>query len=177
MKLSEWSFGQYDNYRRKTSGYAHEWEEAGGIPRELHAKAAAIGMFGLNFPEEHGGEPADPFFISILHQELARSGAGGIYSALLSFTIASFPVARMGSEELKRKMLPGVFRSLVHTFNDERLGLATSSISYAHVTYEEAFAYAKLRSTFGKPHGVVSDDQPDAREGRLAHCGATDAKL
>src|SRR5258708_8342239 len=30
--------------------YAHEWDEAGGFPRGLYEKAAAIGLLGLGFP-------------------------------------------------------------------------------------------------------------------------------
>jgi Acyl-CoA dehydrogenase, N-terminal domain len=29
--------------------YAHEWDEAGGFPRVLYEKAAAIGLLGLAF--------------------------------------------------------------------------------------------------------------------------------
>jgi len=251
--------------RTEIDPYAHEWDEAGAVPRELHVKAADIGLIGIGFPEEYGGTPADPFFNIIMHQELARCGAGGVYTALMSYTISCIPVARMGSPEIKQKMLPDVlagrkiaslavtepsggsdvanlrttarrdgdhyvingektfisgairadyivvaartggpglngislllvegtppglgktplkkmgwlasdtatlhfdecrvpaanlvgpenggFRSVVDTFNDERLGLAASSISYARVAYEEALAYAQLRKAFGK---------------------------
>ena len=31
------------------------WETAGQLPRDLHKKAAAAGVLGLNYPEEFGG--------------------------------------------------------------------------------------------------------------------------
>ena len=40
---------------KEIAPFAHEWDEAGGFPRELYEKAAAIGLLGLGFPEEYGG--------------------------------------------------------------------------------------------------------------------------
>jgi acyl-CoA dehydrogenase len=31
-----------------------EWERAGELPRELHAKAAELGLLGVSFPEYRG---------------------------------------------------------------------------------------------------------------------------
>ena len=44
---------------REIEPYAHEWDEAGGFPRILYEKAAAIGLLGLGFPEEYGGTEVD----------------------------------------------------------------------------------------------------------------------
>ena len=46
---------------REIEPFAHEWDEAGEFPRELYAKASAIGLLGLGFPEEYGGVAADQF--------------------------------------------------------------------------------------------------------------------
>ncbi len=42
------------------------------------------------------------------------------------------------------------FSALTDSFNDERLGLAASSIGFARLAYEEAKVYANERVTFGK---------------------------
>ena len=42
--------------RREVAPHLQEWEDAGTIPRELHAAAAEQGLLGLTFPEEVGGE-------------------------------------------------------------------------------------------------------------------------
>lgn len=50
------------------------------------------------------------------------------------------------------------FAVLTKNFNEERLGLAASSIAFAHLAYEEALAWAQMRVAFGKPiyqHQVV----------------------
>lgn len=50
------------------------------------------------------------------------------------------------------------FQALAANFNDERLGMAASSIAFARLAYEEALDWARIRTTFGKPlveHQVV----------------------
>jgi acyl-CoA dehydrogenase len=62
----------------------------------------------LGFPEEFGGVVLDRFYMIVAAQELARAGSGGVIASLLSHTIGSPPIAKLGSSELKRKVLPGV---------------------------------------------------------------------
>jgi len=88
--------------------YASEWDEAGGFPRELYEKAAAIGLLGLGFPEEYGGTPVDQFMWIVAVQELARAGAGGVAASLNSSSIGAPPIARAGSPELKARVLPEI---------------------------------------------------------------------
>ena len=84
------------------------WEEAGEFPRELYAKAAAIGMLGLGFPEEYGGWPCDQFHRIVQSQELARAGSGGVSASLNSHTIGTPPIVALGSAEMKRRVVPSV---------------------------------------------------------------------
>ncbi|MBP7063014.1 acyl-CoA dehydrogenase family protein [Ferrovibrio sp.] len=93
---------------REIEPYADAWDEAGEFPRELYRKAAAIGLLQLNFPEAYGGVKADRFFAVIAGQELARGGAGGVCASLLSHTIGAPPIAKLGSDELKARVLPGI---------------------------------------------------------------------
>ncbi|MGA9089524.1 MAG: acyl-CoA dehydrogenase family protein, partial [Bradyrhizobium sp.] len=88
--------------------YAHEWDEAGGFPRVLYEKAAAIGLLGLGFPEEYGGTEADNFMWIVAVQELARAGAGGVSASLKSNSIGAPPIARAGSAEFKARVLPQI---------------------------------------------------------------------
>jgi acyl-CoA dehydrogenase len=88
--------------------YATQWDEAEEFPRELYRKAAAIGLLQLGFPEEYGGIAGDRFMRLVASQELARCGAGGICASLMSHTIGAPPIARRGSEEMKRRVLPQI---------------------------------------------------------------------
>ena len=84
------------------------WDEAGEFPRELYRKAAAAGILGMGFPEEYGGTPADFFFRIVSAEEFAQAGAGGLSASLFSHTIGAPPIAAVGSEELKRRVLPPI---------------------------------------------------------------------
>jgi acyl-CoA dehydrogenase len=88
--------------------FAHEWDEAGEFPRALYVKAAEVGLLGLGFPEEFGGVPADQFMKIVASQELARAGAGGVSSSLMSHTIGSPPIARAARPEVRARVLPEV---------------------------------------------------------------------
>ena len=87
---------------------AAAWDEAGEFPRELYRKAAAAGMFAPGFPEEYGGAPSDYFFRILSAEEFARAGVGGLSASLFSHTIGAPPIAAVGSEELKRRVLPSI---------------------------------------------------------------------
>jgi acyl-CoA dehydrogenase len=93
---------------REIAPYVDQWDEAEEFPRELYKKAAAAGLMQLGFPEEYGGVPTDPFFGIIKSEELARHGSGGINASLNSHTIGSPPIAALGPEWMKRKILPEV---------------------------------------------------------------------
>lgn len=88
--------------------FAHAWDEAGEFPRSLYKKASAIGLLQLGFPEEFGGVSADRFHMIAAAQELARAGSGGVAAGLMSHTIGAPPIAKLGSPELKQKVLPAI---------------------------------------------------------------------
>jgi len=93
---------------REILPHAAAWDEAGEFPRELYRKAAAAGLFAPGFPEEYGGMPADYFFRIQSAEEFARAGTGGLSASLFSHTIGAPPIAAVGSEELKRRVLPAI---------------------------------------------------------------------
>lgn len=246
--------------------FAAEWDEAEEFPRALYARAAEIGLLGLGFPEEYGGIASDRHFRIIASQELARAGSGGVSAGLMSHSIGAPPIAALGSDAMKRRVLPDIltgrkisalaitepgggsdvaqlrttarrdgddyvvngektyitsgmradyytvavrtggpgargvslllierdragftrtklaktgwwasdtatlwfddcrvpadnligsendgFRGVMLNFNDERMGLAASSLAFAKVAYEDALDWARLRNTFGAP--------------------------
>lgn len=100
---------------REILPHATAWDEAGEFPRELYKKAASAGLLGLGFPEEYGGTErtsetpvADYFFHIVSAEEFARAGTGGLSASLFSHTIGAPPIAAVGSEELKRRVLPAI---------------------------------------------------------------------
>ncbi|HEX2009847.1 MAG TPA: acyl-CoA dehydrogenase family protein, partial [Roseateles sp.] len=82
------------------------WERAGELPRALQLKAAEAGVLGIGFPEEYGGTgDEDPFYQSIMAEELARAGSGGLLASLVSHRIGSPPIAALGTADQKERFL------------------------------------------------------------------------
>jgi acyl-CoA dehydrogenase len=82
------------------------WERAGELPRALQLKAAEAGVLGIGFSEAYGGTgDNDPFYQSIMAEELARAGAGGLLASLVSHRIGSPPVEALGTPEQKERFL------------------------------------------------------------------------
>lgn len=95
---------------REIVPHVDEWERAGQLPRELHRKAAAAGLFGLGYPEEYGGhsEGFTVFHSLVQSEEVCRPGAGGIPASLFTHGIGLPPIIAMGSEAMKRRVAPDV---------------------------------------------------------------------
>jgi acyl-CoA dehydrogenase len=94
---------------KEIAPHVNEWDEAGGFPRELYARAAEVGLLGLGFPEEYGGIAGVDYFHRLVASiELAQAGSGGVVASLMSHTIGSPPVAALGSPELRQRVLPEV---------------------------------------------------------------------
>lgn len=65
------------------------WEAAGRIPRELHRKAAEVGLLGLGLPEKYGGSGGDLVDVTLLTEAMLESGgSGGIVAGLMTHGIA-----------------------------------------------------------------------------------------
>jgi len=93
---------------RDIAPFVDQWDEAEEFPRELYKKASSVGLLQMGFPEEYGGVPSDGFFRIIASEELARAGSGGVNASLMSHTIGAPPIAALGPEWMKRKLLPEI---------------------------------------------------------------------
>ena len=93
---------------REITPFVDAWDEAETFPRDLYQKAAAIGLHGLGYPEEYGGVPGDLFHGIVAAQELARCGSGGLSASLRSHTIGTPPIVRLGSDALRRRVVPEI---------------------------------------------------------------------
>ena len=95
---------------KEIAPHVAQWDEAGEFPRELHQRAAALGIIGLGFPEQFGGieEGVDLFHSLIASEELARAGSGGLVAGLMTHGIGLPPILALGSDELKARIAPDV---------------------------------------------------------------------
>ncbi|WP_295376401.1 acyl-CoA dehydrogenase family protein [uncultured Pseudacidovorax sp.] len=83
------------------------WEEAEIAPlHEIFKGLGALGLLGLNKPEEYGGGGLDYSYAMAMAEELGHVRCGGIPMAIGVQTDMCTPaLARFGSEELKREFL------------------------------------------------------------------------
>ncbi|USD35729.1 acyl-CoA dehydrogenase family protein [Ferrimonas sp. SCSIO 43195] len=85
-----------------------QWERQRGFPRSLYRKAGAVGLLGLDYPEQYGGTPCDLFALIAMSEALMRCGSGGLFASLLSHNIGLPPVVNFGSDALKQRVIPAV---------------------------------------------------------------------
>lgn len=90
--------------------HVEAWESAGEVPRELHLKAAEIGLLQQGFPEEYGGisQGVDMYHGLVATEELAKTGASGLQPALMIHSVALAPIIKLGTEEMKQRIAPDV---------------------------------------------------------------------
>ncbi|HEY8358733.1 MAG TPA: acyl-CoA dehydrogenase family protein [Ramlibacter sp.] len=93
--------------RERIVPFGDAWEEAGEIPRELFRDLGAMGFLGMRHPVEYGGGGMGAMASVVLGEELARSGYGGVASALTVHSDMSVGhIAHRGTHEQKLKYLP-----------------------------------------------------------------------
>ena len=86
---------------------AREWEHSGRYPEEIVEQMAQMGLFGMLVPEEHGGIGLGAVSYAIVFEELSRAWMG-IAGVLGSHSMATLILARDGTDEQRRRWLPGM---------------------------------------------------------------------
>ena len=95
--------------RAEIAPHLTAWDAAGEFPRALYRRAADLGLLGLGYPEAYGGTPAPHALRLPMWVALCRYGAsGGVLASLLSHNIGLPPVLALGSEDVKREVIPPV---------------------------------------------------------------------
>jgi alkylation response protein AidB-like acyl-CoA dehydrogenase len=78
------------------------------LSRELMEKAGELGFLGIDIPEKYGGMELDKISSAIVSEKLGF-GAGSFTITELNHTgIGTLPVAFFGTEEQRKKYLPGL---------------------------------------------------------------------
>jgi citronellyl-CoA dehydrogenase len=87
--------------------HVEEWEEVGIFPaHDLFKKMGDLGMLGLTYPEEYGGQGLDFWYTTILCEEVGKANASGVPMGITVHTDMCTPaLAHFGSDELKQQFL------------------------------------------------------------------------
>ncbi|MBF6472988.1 MULTISPECIES: acyl-CoA dehydrogenase family protein [Nocardia] len=93
---------------REILPYLDGWERAGEIPRELHKRAGALGLLGVQFPESVGGSGGDGVDAMIVCEEMHQAGAsGGLFASLFTCGISVPHIIASGdAEQIERWVKP-----------------------------------------------------------------------
>jgi alkylation response protein AidB-like acyl-CoA dehydrogenase len=87
-----------------------EDDRQGSFPRQKWLKCARYGIQGLSFPEEYGGAEADILTTMLTMEGLgyACRDNGLIFAINAQMWSVQMPIFSFGTEEQKRKYLPGL---------------------------------------------------------------------
>lgn len=87
---------------------AHIHDKAEKFNLELFKKLSKLGLLGITVPEEFGGSGLDATAVVIAHEELSTSDPGFCLAYLAHTLLAVNNLAVNGSDEQKKKYLPGL---------------------------------------------------------------------
>jgi acyl-CoA dehydrogenase len=96
---------------RELRPHAAEWEHERFFPDEVFSRMGELGLLGLKYPEQYGGQGGDFVHDAVLTEELPRCGSGGVAAGIgAHIGIATPPVWRFGTEEQKQRYLAPAIR-------------------------------------------------------------------
>jgi alkylation response protein AidB-like acyl-CoA dehydrogenase len=84
---------------------ASQMEHRGEYPHALVETMKQLGLFGLNVPEEYGGNPVDYTTFALVFEELSR-GWMALAGIIGSHLVLADVLVRYGTEDQKRRFLP-----------------------------------------------------------------------
>lgn len=81
-------------------------DEEHSFPYEVISQMGQMGLFGLPFPEEYGGEGGDYFALCLALEEIAKVDQSVAITLEAGVSLGAMPVYRYGTEEQKQQWLP-----------------------------------------------------------------------
>jgi acyl-CoA dehydrogenase len=106
---------EHEDFRRTARAFmekevqpnTEKWDAEGIVPRELWLKAGEAGLLCFDVPEEYGGPGVDDFrYNVVLTEEQSRIGASGPGFSVHTDIIVPY-ITKLGTDEQKRRWLPG----------------------------------------------------------------------
>ena len=88
--------------------HVERWRQQGICDKDAFVKAGEQGLLGMWVPEEYGGMGIEDFrFEQVLIEETIRHGDISLFLTLHSRLVGPY-IGRLGSEALKKRLLPGL---------------------------------------------------------------------
>lgn len=85
---------------------AYEADRTKTLPLDVVAQMGELGLFGLPFPEEYGGQGGDYLALCLAIEALGRVDQSIAITLEAGVSLGAMPVFRFGSEQQKQDLLP-----------------------------------------------------------------------
>src|SRR5919108_2708475 len=85
--------------------HVREWDQHQHFPRELMSKLGALGLMGIQFPEQYGGAAMSAIDYCICIEEIARVDPGVALSVAAHNGLCSSHIFLFGTAEQKQRFL------------------------------------------------------------------------
>ena len=93
----------------RVAPFAHEWEDAGMVPRTVLREMGELGLLGIRFESEYGGSELDTLSTVVMAEELGRSTFGGFAVTVLVHTDMAAPhLHHAGNAEQKKRFMADI---------------------------------------------------------------------
>ncbi|RJK95324.1 acyl-CoA dehydrogenase family protein [Vallicoccus soli] len=92
--------------REVVAPVAAEHYVQGTFPYDVVRQMGRMGLFGLPFPEEHGGMGGDYFALCLALEELARVDSSVAITLEAAVSLGAMPIHRFGTPEQRERWLP-----------------------------------------------------------------------
>ncbi len=105
---------ELESLRKTVEEFAHDvvapkigdFYERNEFPYDIVRQMGEMGLFGLPFPEEHGGMGGDYFALCLVLEELARVDSSVAITLEAGVSLGAMPIHRFGTAEQKAEWLP-----------------------------------------------------------------------
>ena len=138
---------EHNDYRKRLNlflekeviPHSEKWEKDHIVPKDIWRKMGKAGFLCPTVPKDYGGMGYDFLYSVIVAEELARSNQCGLIPSLHSDIVVPYIVS-YGSEEIKKKYLPGCISGDIITavaMTEPGAGSDLSSISTTAVEEDD----------------------------------------
>jgi acyl-CoA dehydrogenase len=122
---------------KEVSPFADQWEKDGIVPKSAWKKMGQGGFLCMDVPVEYGGMGGDFLYAVIASEEMTKTWITGLATPLHSDIVVPY-ISAFGSEELKKKYLPGcVSGDIVTAVAMTEAGAGSDLASLATTAVEE----------------------------------------